>query len=63
MKSNYGPDLNYCNSGDIVGIMIDSNNCLKLFLNRIDYGVAATNIPNDCYCVIDLYGQCEQVNI
>jgi hypothetical protein len=41
--------------------MIDGENRLKLFVNRIDFGVAAFNIPADCYGVVDLYGQCEQV--
>lgn len=43
--------------------MIDGENRLKLFVNRIDYGIAAVNLPTDCYGIIDLYGQCEQVNI
>ncbi|KAF0766521.1 neuralized-like protein 4 isoform X1 [Aphis craccivora] len=63
IKSNYGPDLNYCVPGDIIGIMIDGENRLKLFVNRIDFGVAAFNIPADCYGIVDLYGQCEQVSI
>jgi len=42
--------------------MIDGENRLKLFVNRIDFGVAAFNIPADCYGIVDLYGQCEQVN-
>jgi len=54
--------LNYCLPGDIIGIMIDGENRLKLFVNRIDFGVAAINMPADCYGVVDLYGQCEQVN-
>lgn len=41
--------------------MIDGENCLRLFVNRIDYGVAAINLPTDCYGIVDLYGQCEQV--
>jgi len=42
--------------------MIDGENNLKLYINRIDYGIAAINMPPDCYGVVDLYGQCEQVN-
>lgn len=41
--------------------MVDDKNRLKLFVNRVDYGIAAINIPTDCYGVVDLYGQCEQV--
>lgn len=41
--------------------MIDGEHRLKLFVNRIDYGLAAINIPTDCYGIVDLYGQCEQV--
>lgn len=54
--------MNYCVPGDIIGIMIDGENRLKLFVNRIDFGIAAFNIPADCYGIVDLYGQCEQVN-
>lgn len=42
--------------------MIDGENCLKLYVNRIDYGIAAIDIPTDCYGIVDLYGQCEQVH-
>jgi len=42
--------------------MIDGENNLKLFVNRVDYGIAAFNLPsNYCYGIVDLYGQCEQV--
>jgi len=54
--------LNYCSPGDIIGIMIDADDNLKLFVNHIDYGIAAVNLPHDCcYGIVDLYGQCEQV--
>lgn len=41
--------------------MIDGEHSLRLFVNRIDYGIAAVNMPSDCYGIVDLYGQCEQV--
>lgn len=43
--------------------MIDGENNLKMFVNRIDYGIAANNMPAECYGIVDLYGQCEQVHI
>uniref|UniRef100_A0A8C9W3L4 Neuralized-like protein 4 n=1 Tax=Scleropages formosus TaxID=113540 RepID=A0A8C9W3L4_SCLFO len=58
---NYGPNLDTCPEGTILGLLVDANGCLHLYVNGIDQGVAAQDIPNPCYPLIDLYGQCEQV--
>lgn len=63
MKSRYGFNLESLNASQKVGIMVDSSGQLKLFVDDMDQGVAATNIPPICYIVLDLYGQCEQVYI
>ncbi|XP_078389916.1 neuralized-like protein 4 isoform X4 [Cetorhinus maximus] len=60
---NYGPNLDTCPEGTILGLLVDNSQGLHLFVNGMDQGVAAQDIPNPCYVVIDLYGQCEQVTI
>lgn len=48
--------------GQKVGVMVDSNGQLKLFVDDIEQGVAASNIPLTCFVILDVYGQCEQVS-
>lgn len=62
VKQCYGPNLDTLQCGHIVGILIDDDNCLHLYVNGLDQGIAARDIPNPCYGLIDLYGQCEQVS-
>lgn len=58
---NYGPNLDTCPEGTVLGLLVDTNSCLHLYVNGMDQGVAAQDIPSPCYPFIDLYGQCEQV--
>uniref|UniRef100_A0A4W5K7V6 Neuralized-like protein 4 n=1 Tax=Hucho hucho TaxID=62062 RepID=A0A4W5K7V6_9TELE len=58
---NYGPNLDTCPEGTVLGLLVDGNSCLHLHVNGMDQGVAAQDIPTPCYPLIDLYGQCEQV--
>uniref|UniRef100_A0A3Q2NPP4 Neuralized-like protein 4 n=1 Tax=Fundulus heteroclitus TaxID=8078 RepID=A0A3Q2NPP4_FUNHE len=60
---NYGPNLDTCPEGTALGLLVDTNSCLHLYVNGMDQGVAAQDIPSPCYPLIDLYGQCEQVTI
>ncbi|KAM9462513.1 neuralized-like protein 4 isoform 2-T2 [Clarias gariepinus] len=60
---NYGPNLDTCPEGTVLGLLVDANSCLHLYVNGMDQGVAVQDIPNPCYPLIDLYGQCEQVTI
>uniref|UniRef100_A0A8C4EKH8 Neuralized-like protein 4 n=1 Tax=Dicentrarchus labrax TaxID=13489 RepID=A0A8C4EKH8_DICLA len=60
---NYGPNLDTCPEGTVLGLLVDANSCLHLYVNGMDQGVAAQDIPSPCYLFIDLYGQCEQVTI
>ncbi|KAI1898830.1 hypothetical protein AGOR_G00076390 [Albula goreensis] len=60
---NYGPNLDTCPEGTVLGLLVDGNSCLHLYVNGMDQGVAAQDIPSPCYPLIDLYGQCEQVTI
>ncbi|CAH0389497.1 unnamed protein product [Bemisia tabaci] len=63
IKSNYGPNLDKLSVKQTVGVMVDAESQLRLFVNGVDQGVAATNIPYKCHVVIDLYGQCDQISI
>uniref|UniRef100_A0A8C0H881 Neuralized E3 ubiquitin protein ligase 4 n=1 Tax=Chelonoidis abingdonii TaxID=106734 RepID=A0A8C0H881_CHEAB len=60
---NYGPNLDTCPEGTVLGLLVDSSSCLHLYVNGMDQGVAAQDIPSPCYVLVDLYGQCEQVTI
>uniref|UniRef100_A0A8C8H0M4 Neuralized-like protein 4 n=1 Tax=Oncorhynchus tshawytscha TaxID=74940 RepID=A0A8C8H0M4_ONCTS len=60
---NYGPNLDTCPEGTVLGLLVDGNSCLHLHVNGMDQGVAAQDIPTPCYPLIDLYGQCEQVRL
>ncbi|KAM6949638.1 neuralized-like protein 4 isoform 1-T1 [Aplochiton taeniatus] len=60
---NYGPNLDTCPEGTVLGLLVDANSCLHLYVNGMDQGVAAQDIPAPCYPLLDLYGQCEQVTI
>uniref|UniRef100_A0A669F3D1 Neuralized-like protein 4 n=1 Tax=Oreochromis niloticus TaxID=8128 RepID=A0A669F3D1_ORENI len=60
---NYGPNLDTCPEGTALGLLVDANSCLHLYVNGMDQGVAAQDIPSPCYPFIDLYGQCEQVSV
>lgn len=63
IKTKYGAGLENLQCNSIVGLLIDEDNRLHLFINGIDQGVAATDLPTYVFAVIDLYGQCEQVSI
>lgn len=45
----------------MLGLLVDTSSCLHLYVNGMDQGVAAQDVPSPCYPFIDLYGQCEQV--
>ncbi|XP_067658409.1 neuralized-like protein 4 isoform X2 [Haliotis asinina] len=49
--------------GQYVGLLVDDENCLHLYINGVDQGVAVRDVPTPCFGMIDLYGQCEQVTI
>ncbi|KAK7792172.1 hypothetical protein R5R35_005131 [Gryllus longicercus] len=63
VKGRYGPNLDTLQASSLVGILVDCKSQLHLYVNGIDQGIAATEIPPECYAVIDLYGQCEEVTI
>ncbi len=48
---------------DRVGVLRTSGGVLHFFVNGIDQGPAASNIPSKVYAVIDMYGKCAQVTV
>ncbi|PIK39407.1 putative neuralized-like protein 4 [Apostichopus japonicus] len=56
-------NLDNVKEGRTVGVMIDENHNLHLFLDKQDMGVVVYDVPSHCYGVVDLYGQCQQVSI
>ena len=62
IKDQYGPNLDSLQTGHTVGITVNDDSTLHLYVNGIDQGSAAKDIPPTCYAVVDLYGQCEQVS-
>ncbi|XP_043280017.1 neuralized-like protein 4 isoform X2 [Venturia canescens] len=63
IKTRYGANLENLQAGCTVGLLIDEESRLHLYINGVDQGVAATDLPAYVYAVIDLYGQCEQISI
>ncbi|XP_012233137.1 neuralized-like protein 4 isoform X2 [Linepithema humile] len=63
VKTKYGAGLENLQCNSTVSLLIDEDNRLHLFINGVDQGVAATDLPPYVFAVIDLYGQCEQVSI
>lgn len=61
--NQYGVNLDVLRVGDRVGAMVKSNGSLHFYVNGVDQGEAAKNIPFGVYGVVDLYGQAAQVTI
>jgi hypothetical protein len=49
--------------GDRVGVKRLSNGSLVFSINGVEQGVAAANLPDQLYAVVDVYGQCSQVKL
>lgn len=63
MRSSYGANLETLHTGSTVGLLLDEDSRLHLYIDGLDQGVAASDLPSYVYAVIDLYGQCEQISI
>lgn len=59
----YGQNLDRLQVGDRVGVVRKDDGALHFWVNGVDQGVAATNVPERVYGVIDLYGQAAQASI
>lgn len=51
------------NETDRIGIMRTAQNALMFSVNGESQGIAATNIPKQCWAVVSLYGKCTQISI
>ncbi|EDV24207.1 uncharacterized protein TRIADDRAFT_57456 [Trichoplax adhaerens] len=60
---HYCTDLKEYTVTDVIGIICDEQHCLHLYINGVDQGVAAENMPPIRYALVDLYGKCKQVTI
>ncbi|XP_063305913.1 neuralized-like protein 4 isoform X1 [Pelobates fuscus] len=63
IREGYGPNLDLCPEGTCLGLLLDSTGGLHLYVNGLDQGVGAQDLPDTCYVLLDLYGQCEQLSI
>lgn len=61
VKGRYGPNLDSLQVNHTVGVAVDVENRLHLYVNGVDQGVAVKDIPEKCYAVVDLYGMCDEV--
>ena len=60
---DYGQDLDELKEGDRVGVERKIDGSLHFFVNGVDMGVAATNIPQKVHAVVDLYGRSVEISI
>lgn len=60
---DYGSDLETLQVGNTLGVCRKSNGNLNFFINGIDQGLAASNVPENVYAVIDLYGQVSKASV
>ncbi|CAH2034233.1 unnamed protein product, partial [Iphiclides podalirius] len=59
----YARSLNRLTEGDTVGVMRKEIGILHFFVNGIDQGPAAFNIPDNVFGIVDLYGRVAQATI
>uniref|UniRef100_A0ABL0EJW3 NHR domain-containing protein n=1 Tax=Rhodnius prolixus TaxID=13249 RepID=A0ABL0EJW3_RHOPR len=63
-KTRYNVNLDLLPVGHTVGIIIDEESNLRILVNGVDRGIAASNLPSVvCLPFVDLYGMCDQVCI
>lgn len=58
----YGTDLDKLEEGDKVGVVRTSTGELLFYVNGENQGVAAIDIPETVYAVVNLYGKCVQIS-
>ena len=62
IHENYGAvDLDKLDEADRVGVVRTAHGDLVFFVNGISQSVAASELPDKVWAVIDLYGKCAQV--
>ena len=53
----------FVQGGDRVGVVRKETGTVHFFVNGIDQGAAASNVPENVFGVIDLYGRASQATI
>ena len=60
---DYGQDLDQLKEVDRVGVLRTSSGALHFYVNGVDQGQAAIDIPATVYAIVDMYGKCAQVSV
>lgn len=60
---NYCPSLDWLRIGDKIGMKRTNEGSLKFYVNGEDMGIAASNIPEMVYAVVELFGTTVAVSI
>lgn len=64
IHENYGTvDLDKLEEGDRVGVIRTTHGDLVFFVNGVSQSVAASDLPEKVWAVVDLYGKCAQVTL
>lgn len=63
VRNGYGINGFTFTSGTTLGILIDNESQLRIYINGYDLGVAATGLPTICHAVFDLNGRCEEISV
>ncbi|XP_070207113.1 neuralized-like protein 4 isoform X3 [Littorina saxatilis] len=62
-KEHYGCDLSTVGCGRRLGVLVDSDSCLHVYIDGNDQGIAAKDVPQPCFALFDVYGQCTQITV
>ena len=49
--------------GDRIGVQRTGRGELRIHVNGVDQGVAAVNVPEKVYAVVDVFNRCTQVTV
>ena len=63
MRGGYGPNLESLQVGHSVGVLVDPQHRLHLYVNGVDQGVACKDVPPRAHAVFDMYGMCDELVI
>ena len=63
VRSRYGPNISSLLAGHTLGLLVDADSQLHLYVNGVDQGPACGDIPQQVWVVLDLYGKCDEVVI
>ncbi|KAL8618766.1 hypothetical protein ACOMHN_015176 [Nucella lapillus] len=61
VTSDFGAELGSLQEGSRVGVALDSGRCLHLYVDGVDQGVAARDVPRPCYALFDICDDIHQV--